>query len=217
MTYAIPVRHGRMVGALVGAGLVAACGGSAGPTGPTPQPAVAPAALTIAAVPPGLAPYSRAEWRHWVDADNDCQDTRAEVLVAQSLERVMFVDARGCVADRGLWIDPYTARTFRTAAELDVDHLVPLANAYRSGGWRWTAAERERYANDLSYPLHLIAVNSSSNRSKGDDGPEIWRPPNAGFWCQYAVAWIHVKQTWSLTATPAEWQALQAMAATCTS
>src|SRR5688500_16909513 len=176
-----------------------ACATGGGPVGPSTVPQ--PSTLTIASVPVDLPAYDRADWRHWIDADGDCQDTRAEVLIQQSLITVLFRDLRICVADAGRWEDPYTRLSILIAGDLDVDHLVPLVNAHRSGGWNWSAARKQAYANDLSYPLHLIAVTSSANRSKSDRGPEEWRPSSPAFWCEYSAAWIHVKRTWSLTAT----------------
>ena len=80
---------------------------------------------------------------------------------------------------------------------------------------RWSAADEQAYANDLAYAAHLIAVTAWANRSKGDKGPEAWKPPRVGYWCTYAAQWIQVNVTWKLTATEAEWAALQEMEARC--
>jgi hypothetical protein len=151
-----------------------------------------------------LEPFQRATWRHWVDEDHDCQDTRAEVLIAESLRPVTFIDGRRCSVARGLWHCPYTGRDFADPHELDVDHMVPLANAHASGGHAWLRQRRTAYANDLDDAHHLVAVARSANRSKGSRSPAEWLPQQRDSWCWYARAWRNVKQRWGLTMVSAE-------------
>ena len=138
-----------------------------------------------------------------------------EVLIEESLTPVTYEDSRECRVSTGKWTGLYTGEEFTDPGELDIDHMVPLANAHRSGGWAWNADQKSRYANDLSSEGHLIAVKASANRSKGSKGPEEWRPPDQGYWCQYAIDWITVKNTWELTANEAEAISLGEMLQTC--
>jgi hypothetical protein len=162
-----------------------------------------------------IPPYDRAEWPHWIDADGDCQDTRQEVLIEESLAAVAYADARHCRVVAGLWRDAYTGVVYTDPAVLDVDHLVPLANAHATGGWQWPLEQRRGYANDLLDPRHLIAVHQSVNRQKGAQTPATWRPPDAAAWCSYGRAWTGVKTRWGLAADPAEKAALAELQATC--
>ena len=96
--------------------------------------------------------------------------------------------------------------------------MVPLALAHRSGGWTWSEDKKREYANDLSYEGHLIAVKASANRAKGSKGPEDWKPPERGYWCQYAINWIFIKNAWEPTDPPppeSEAAALEQMLDTC--
>ena len=181
---------------------------------PTALPSGLPQ-LTIRGVPSDLPKYDRDDWRQWVDDDGDCQNARHETLVEESRIAVTFTNEDRCSVATGEWLDPFTGDILTSARDLDVDHMVPLSNAHRSGAWAWDAARRRAYANDLSYANHLIAVTNSVNRSKSDQGPERWKPPDESYWCQYATDWANIKAAWGLSATQAEWDALLAMAATC--
>ena len=175
--------------------------------------------VTVPRLPIGLpreeGTYDRKHWGGWIDADRACQNTRAEVLIDESLGPVGFTDGRECVVVSGRWLDPYTGIVIGSAGELDIDHMVPLANVHRSGGWAWTSQEKKNYANSLAFDGHLIAVTASANRSKGARGPETWKPPDDNHWCDYAINWIAVKNMWDLTATNDEWNALTEMLQTC--
>jgi Protein of unknown function (DUF1524) len=147
--------------------------------------------------------YNRDEWMRqgrWADADDDCQDSRHEVLIAESITSVTL-NPQGCRVIAGTWQDPYGGETFTNPSDIDIDHLVPPANAHISGGWGWDSDRKQAYANDLTNPEHLIAVRHILNQQKGDKGPDQWKPPRQAFWCDYATAWLAIKKRWQLMLT----------------
>ena len=115
--------------------------------------------------------YDRKQFGNWIDADGDCQDTRQEVLIEESRIPVTFKTARQCRVIAGEWHDPYTGRVFTNPSLLDVDHVVPLKEAFDSGAKAWSRQEKILFANDLENKDHLIAVYRSANRSKGGERP----------------------------------------------
>ena len=184
------------------------------PTTATPTTMVS-LTITIGRLPTDIAEYKRSQWRHWTDADGDCQDARQEVLILESLAEVTFESASKCRVATGRWHGAFTDTYVETPGQLDIDHLVPLKNAHDSGGWAWTPERKQEYANYLGDPDHLIAVTRGANRSKGAKGPEEWRPPDQGYWCQYAMDWTEVKMEWGLTMTQSETEAVIDMLDTC--
>ncbi len=150
-----------------------------------------------------IGPYSRDAFPHWRDEDRNGCDTRCEVLADEKLPG-------------GGWMSVYDGLMVYDESELDIDHMVPLAEAWRSGASRWTEDRRTSFANDLTNPSTLLAVTASSNRGKQDRDPSGWRP-QVSEWCSYARAWISVKVEWSLSADPAEAQSLAEMLRACPS
>jgi hypothetical protein len=152
--------------------------------------------------------YDRDLFKHWVDADHDCQDTREEVLVAESR-----VPIDGCTVTTGEWFSWYDRETWTQASDVDIDHLVPLKEAWDSGARRWDADTRERYANDLGDPRTLVAVTDNVNQSKGDRDVAEWLPDYSV--CRYVRQWVAVKLRWSLTVDAAERATLRDHARHC--
>ncbi|MFJ9968705.1 HNH endonuclease family protein [Streptomyces avermitilis] len=152
------------------------------------------------------AGYERSKFKHWTDADKDGCNTRAEVLLAEAVTAP--VQGPNCTLTGGDWYSPYDDQYLDSAKKLDVDHLVPLAEAWDSGASAWTPKEREAYANDLDDPRALIAVSAASNRSKADKDPSDWLPPYAGYWCQYLTDWVADKTRYHLSIDPTEQVAL---------
>lgn len=191
---------------------------SVGGTSGAGSPEEASDALDTLAVEPSgsMAGYSRDEFPHWSGADEfgweapdtSC-DTRDAALVRDG-EGVEVGD--GCDIESGEWIDPYAGETITDSSSVDIDHIVPLANAWRSGADEWDEPLREEFAN---VPINLLSTDAGENRSKGDRGPEAWRPPDEGAWCGYSVRWISVKSEYELSVNEQEKSALEEMLATC--
>ncbi len=160
-------------------------------------------------------PYDRDDWGSgWGDEDEDCINTRHEVLILESLEPVTF-NSSGCSVSSGYWYGAFAGTYTSFPGSFDIDHFVPLANAHHSGGWAWSSERKNAFYNDLSDPQHLIAVSASQNRSKGARGPDEWKPANTSYWCQYAFSWINIKSRWGLSVTSAELEALFFMVESC--
>jgi Protein of unknown function (DUF1524) len=154
--------------------------------------------------------YSRDLFPHWHTVTGAC-NTREQVL---KRDGTSVVTDSSCAATSGRWFSPYDGATWSAAADVDIDHVVPLANAWRTGARSWTTAKREQFANDLSSP-QLIAVTDNVNQSKGDQSPDTWKPPLTSYWCTYARMWIGSKYKWVLTVNSAERSALTTMLDRC--
>ena len=165
--------------------------------------------LTVAAAG-SMKGYSRTRFPHWRDTGKNC-DVRDSVLQRDGES----IKLSGCNVVGGRWESAYDGLALTDPADVDIDHMVPLANAWRSGADEWDDAKRGDFANDLTRP-QLIAVSLRSNRAKGDQDPSQWKPANRSFWCQYAADWVTVKHYWRLTVTSAEKAALTDMLEGCT-
>jgi hypothetical protein len=143
----------------------------------------------------------------WLVTAAGCE-IRDVVLIAES--KVPATRDEGCDVSAGRWTSLYDGTTTDDPSVLDIDHLVPLAEAWASGASGWDAARRERFANDVNprRPDALVAVTLASNRSKGDRDPAEWMPARRDVWCRYAAAWIRQKAAWHLTVDRAEHDAL---------
>ncbi|CAH9419458.1 putative secreted protein [Streptomyces globisporus] len=157
--------------------------------------------------------YERTSFKHWVDADRDRCNTRMEVLIAES--RVEPTIEGACKVVAGEWYSYYDGFTLTEPGGLDIDHMVPLAEAWDSGASAWSADRREAYANDLDAERSLVAVTARSNRSKSDQDPATWLPPLADARCTYATDWVSTKLRWGLSVDQPEADALAELAEGC--
>ena len=170
------------------------------------------AVLAIDDRPSPQGSYRRDDWPHWEDVDGNGCDARQDALIRWTTTTPTLDTSRRCKVLAGTWPSPYDGRVASSPSEVEIDHLVPLAEAFRSGGWRWDAGQRRRFANDQA---ELVATSSSSNRSKGDSTPDEWRPTRREAWCAYADRYVTVKATYGLSVTTEERDALGQMLDTC--
>lgn len=132
-------------------------------------------------------------------------DTRCQVLARDRRD-----DLPGL--PHGGWLSTYDGYTTDDPTELDIDHVVPLAEAWRSGAAAWDGNRRIAFANDVTDGA-LVAVTAATNRAKGDRDPAGWQPPRTAAWCDYVAGWTTTKLRWGLHADEAEVRALTNMAA----
>jgi hypothetical protein len=189
------------------------------PLEPTPEPAAAlpddPAdivagepvdALALLATLPVESEvsdgYDRALFKHWVDADGDGCDTREEVLIAESLTPV--TKAGSCDIESGTWFSSFDGDTITNPASMDINHTVPLEEAWQSGARHWTPERREAFANDLLDERSLRAVSAGANRDQGEADPASWLPADQAVACEFVLDWVAIKASWGLAVDQVE-------------
>ncbi|MFB6654111.1 HNH endonuclease family protein [Streptomyces microflavus] len=188
-----------------------------GAPGGGPAEAGLPLAEAIAKIPVATEMregYERDSFRHWIDEDGDSCTTRAEVLIAEAVTPPE--QGARCALTGGSWLSYYDEAEVTDARKLDIDHMVPLAEAWDSGAHAWTPERRQAYANDLGSERSLVAVTAKTNRSKADRDPAQWMPPAGSATCTYLVDWTATKLRWGLSADDAERTALLELAEPCT-
>jgi hypothetical protein len=156
--------------------------------------------------------YSRSLFPHWVDADGDGCSTRNEVLIAEADDPVTV--GASCALSGGRWFSYYDRVSWTDPGRVDIDHMVPLAEAWDSGARSWTTATRQAYANDLGDSRSLVGVTDSVNQAKGDQDPREWMPTYDA--CRYVREWVAVKHRWRLGVDSGEKSALSSLASGCT-
>ena len=161
--------------------------------------------------------YDRALFDHWRDVDGDGCDSRDQVLKRDSIS-LPQVDPIDCNVVAGDWISPYDGARWSNPSDIDIDHVVALKEAWDSGAWAWSAAQRKAFANDTSDSRTLLAVTDSVNQSKSDKDPSNWLPPLQSYTCTYLGNWIAVKVRWGLSMDTSEYGRIKnLLQSTCTS
>lgn len=169
--------------------------------------------LTVSDAAPG-AKYARDRFEHWIDTDRDGCNTRYEVLI-RSATVGPYVSS-SCKLSDGLWTLAYSGITATDPIDIEVDHVVALSEAWRSGAWKWDDTTRRAFANDLDVDYALVPTDTASNQAKSDKDPSSWVPQNEEV-CEYLIDWSLIKIRWGLTIDSAEKYAVDGILAGCES
>jgi hypothetical protein len=161
------------------------------------------AGLTVAAESHGSS-YDRDLFPHWSSVGGGC--TARQYVLGRDGSNVQT--GSDCQPDSGSWQSDFDGTWTSTVSNATIDHVVALSEAWASGAWAWSTAEREDFANDIDSPQLWIAT-TSANSSKSDHDPAEWMPSNASVRCDYVKAWIHVKHLYDLSADAAEADAME--------
>jgi 5-methylcytosine-specific restriction endonuclease McrA len=203
--------------ALVAALLVVSGCSSAIAEGISAGGAVAAPAPIGAQAPHQIPEYDRDAFGDgWDDADDDCQNTRQEILLRDLVDVALTTD--GCDVTAGTLHDVYTGEVIpfqrgqTTSDAVQIDHVIPLSYAWQAGAWQWGEAERKAFSND---PANLRAVDGPTNNSKGDRGPSRWLPPSTNAHCAYAASWRTVTGSYALVLDPADTAAVDDILNAC--
>lgn len=154
--------------------------------------------------PQPIEKYNRQKhFGGWIKpVKGECMNTRALVLTRDSQSDVDMNN--NCSVISGDWEDPYTDMNYYKASEIQIDHVVPLKNAYMTGAHSWDYLKRCLYANFLGNKFHLLPVSGHENERKGDRSPREYIPPSKQYTCQYLRNWLEIKYVWKLSLTPIE-------------
>lgn len=150
-------------------------------------------------------PYKRKHWGGWTDIDKNCRNTRHEILVERSLGPVNYKDSKKCKVISGKWADFYYPTTYTEARKVDIDHVVPLYEAHKSGGQNWSREKKKLFANDKE---NLVITGSRMNKKKGAQTLVTWIPSSLEYACRYYERWMHVKKKYDLKISEEELKAV---------
>lgn len=154
----------------------------------------------------------------WADVDRNGCDTRNDVLKRDLREEKFKAGTHDCVVVSGVLQDPYSGKTIAfqrgqdTSSQVQIDHLIPLSDAWQKGAQQWTATKRKEFAND---PLNLLAVDGPLNGQKSDSDAATWLPPRRAYRCAYVARQIDVKAKYDLWVTAAEKDAMDRVLDSC--